>query len=398
MPDRRDAASGVRLKNSRERAALTQEQVAKQLDVPRELVSMWETEARTPGAEDLEALAQLYRVTPGYLTGAEERSLEQERAVLYEALPARRPVREAFDRWLGFLDKWAGFLEAMGRERAGPGKPPRRLDHGSPITDARRAPTLADEVRDYYRLGRNALPHLRAFLDERGILVYRAALGRIEAAEDAVAGAFYNHGRLGFCVLVNTDASPGRQAFSIAHTYAHALYHYAERGIVCRTDADDPIERLAHTFSPHFLVPRKKLRQMVGNVAGEEGLEAYQVVYLASYFRVSYPTTLRRLLTERHITEDDYARMRQYSPQALATRIGLDPEHFREADPMPLSLDRYPMSVLKTVLGALQRNEVTLSAAAHLLDVAPEVIEAVLLTDPPLASPRELREFYEFPR
>lgn len=218
------------------------QQVARQLGVPRELVSMWETEARAPSEAHLAALAQVYRVEPGVLTREAGSPPEAERA--------------AFERWLDFLDRWADFLEAIGEAPSGPGKPPRKLDHGPDVTDARRAPTLADEVRDYYGLGRNALPNLRAYLDERDVLVYRDALGAFDAA-DAVASAFFNHARLGFCILVNTDASPGRQAFSMAHGYAHALYHYAARGIVCHANADEPVERFANTFAPHFLVPRR---------------------------------------------------------------------------------------------------------------------------------------------
>ncbi len=388
--------SGQRLRTSRERAALTQEQVGSRLGVPRELVSMWETEARTPNLPQVEALAQILHVSPDYLTGTAERDAEVERRIIYSRLPDDESRNHPVRQWLDFLDRWADFLDSVGASMPGPGKPSRSLDHGSPITDARRAPTLADEVRDHYRLGRNALPDMRAFLDERGVVVYRAALGRLERPEPGVAGIFFNHGRLGFCVLVNTDASPGRQAFSLAHLYAHALYHYAERGAVCRFEDESPLERFADTFAPHFLVPRKRLRKMV-KVAAEDSVDAYAAVYLAQYFRVSYPTTLHRLLTERHITEEDYERMKQCSPSAIAAKIGLDAGHFRAADPAPLSLDRYSMSVLKLVRAALQQNTAGISDVVGLLDVPAGVIEDDLLADPPFATHREMREFHELP-
>lgn len=388
--------SGPRLRTSRERAALTQEQLGSRLGVPRELVSMWETEARSPNRRHVEALAHLLHVSTEYLTGAAERDTDVERRFLFSRLPSDQSITEPVRLWLDFLGRWADFLESIWAALPGPGRPPRSLDHGSPITDARRAPTLADEVRDHYRLGRNALPNMRAFLDERSVLVYRAALGRLERPESGVAGVFFNHGRLGFCALVNTDMSPGRQAFSLAHLYAHALYHYGERGAVCRFDGHSPLERFADTFAPHFLVPRKRLRKMV-SVASEEAVDAYAAAYLAQYFRVSYPTTLQRLLTERHITEEDYERMKPYSPSAIAAKIGLDADHFRAADPAPLALDRYSMSVLKLVRATLKQKKTGVSEAAGLLDVPDAVIEDVLLADPPSATPREMREFYELP-
>lgn len=357
---------------------------------------MWETEARSPNGQQVEALAKLLHVSPDYLTGAADRDTELERRIIYSRLPADESITHPVRQWLEFLDRWAHFIESVRASIPGPGKPPRSLDHGSPITDARRAPTLADEVRDHYRLGRNALPDMRAFLDERGVLVYRAALGRLEQPEAGVAGVYFNHSRLGFCVMVNTDTSPGRQAFSLAHLYGHALYHYGERGAVCRFEDDSSLERFADTFAPHFLVPRKRLRKMV-EVVSDGSVDAYSAAYLAQYFRVSYPTTLHRLLTERHITEEDYERMKGYSPSAIARKIGLDADHFRGADPAPLSLDRYSMSVLKLARAALQKGMAGVSEVAGLLDVPPEVIEDVLLTNPPSATHREMREFYELP-
>lgn len=388
--------SGDRLRSSRERTALTQEQVGSRVGVPRELVSMWETEVRTPSDRQLERLAQVLHVSTEYLRGKADRNPEMERSIVLSQLPPHAEAAEPICRWLDFLDRWADFVERTGGTVDGPGKPPRGLDRGSPVTDARRASTIADEVRDFYRLGRNALPDVRTFLDERGILVYRSSLGRLEASPCGIAGVFFNHGRLGCCVLVNTDMSPGRQAFSLAHLYAHALYHYAERGVVCGCEADSPLERFADTFAPHFLVPRKRLRAMV-EVAAGDSVDAYAVVYLARYFRVSYPTTLHRLLTERHVTQEAFDRMKRYSPAAIASRLGLEASHFRPSDPAPLGIDRYPMSVVKRTRAVLQHDPADVDRIAELLDVEADDVETVLLADPPAAGPQEMREFYELP-
>lgn len=388
---------GARLRASRERAALTQEQVAGRLDVSRELVSMWETESRQPTRAQLDALAALYRIPLSFVTGAKPPLSEIERGLVLGALPDRDEVRAAVAEWLDFLERWAVARDTLGLPLPGPGRPPRALDHGPSVTDARRAPTLADEVRDYYGLGRNALPGLRQFLDERGVLVYRSAFGPLDLHENAVAGAYYNHPRLGACLLVNTDMSPGRQAFAMAHGYAHALYHYGERAVVCRTDTDSSVERFANTFAPHFLVPRKKLREMVERLVGSGPLDAYKAVHLASFFRVSYPTTLRRLLTEHHIDEAEYERLSRLSPQGLAERVGVDAAHFRLADPVPTGPDRYPLSVLRTAIEALRHDRLPVSDIARIMGVEPSTVEDELVAEPPSASPEEMREFHELP-
>ncbi|CAA9263829.1 MAG: hypothetical protein AVDCRST_MAG93-2312, partial [uncultured Chloroflexia bacterium] len=77
---------GDRLRDRRERAGLMQVDAARALRLPRELVSMWETEARTPGLGQLEELARLYRVNAAYLLGEEELDEKREREVLFRGL------------------------------------------------------------------------------------------------------------------------------------------------------------------------------------------------------------------------------------------------------------------------------------------------------------------------
>lgn len=389
------ALDGKALRGIRLRTALTQKQLADRLDVPRELVSMWENGSRTPSSEQCQKLAKTLSVPEKLLDGNE--SVDKwERATFFDEIPASSEVEEGVRDWIGFLDRWAQFSKRHIGEPSGPDKPPRPLDPGRPIVDARRAPTLADEVRDHYGLGRNALPNLWTFLDEHGVLACRAALEALHESA-SVAGAFFNHRQLGFCVLVNVSTSPGRQAFAMAHAYAHAIFHYVERSAVCRRGAESRVERFANAFASHFLVPRKQLREMVTNVAGEGGLDPYKALQLASHFRVSYPTVLRRLLAERHISKEEHAEMRRYSPSGLARRIGLHPWRFRIGATETLGLSRYPFSVLERARCTVESSGVSVSEIADVLQVEKEKVQSRLLTDPPEATAAERREYEELP-
>jgi transcriptional regulator with XRE-family HTH domain len=64
---RPDAAFGARLRAARDRADLSQEQVAEKLDVSFQTVSNWETGYRVPGAGHLFSLASLYGEAPEWL-------------------------------------------------------------------------------------------------------------------------------------------------------------------------------------------------------------------------------------------------------------------------------------------------------------------------------------------
>lgn len=386
-----------RLREKRERLSLTQERVAQTLGVPRELISYWENGTRIPNLKQLHTLGVIYRASPAQLLG-EESDDEAERHVMLRGIDGERGLL-AIRQWLGFLDSWAELLEDLGLELPGPGKPPRQLDERETVTDVRRASSLAEKVRDHYKLGQDAMPDLYALLDERGYLVTKANLGPIGQGHDGISGAFFNHPRLGFSILVNADTSPGRQAFTLAHEFSHSLYHHAIGGIICRYNHNDPVERFADAFAANFLVPGKELRRLAKGelVRGDKGeLAPSDALSLAAYFGVSYAMILVRLRREGLINFDQYAEWRQYSAKALAVQLGLNGDEFHVPEPRPLRLDRYPLSVLELIKKAIEQEQLSPKQAAGLLDVALSDIQRILLSAPPLANELERQEHEQF--
>jgi Zn-dependent peptidase ImmA (M78 family)/DNA-binding XRE family transcriptional regulator len=386
-----------RLREKRERLSLTQERVSQAIGVPREVISFWENGSRSPSLKQLQGLAVLYNTSPAELLG-EEDATEEERHVLLRGIEDEG-VHLAVRQWLGFLDSWAVFLEDLGQELPGPGRPPRQLDERETITDARRASALAEKVRNYYQLGQDALPDLYTFLDERDYLVTRVNLGSVGQGENSISGAFYNHPSLGFCILVNADTSPGRQAFTLAHEFAHSLYHHGKGGIICRYDPNDPIERFANVFAGNFLVPGKELRRLAKKdllKGGKQELAPSDALSLAAYFGVSYAMILVRLRAERLVTQAKYDEWRRFSAMALAKQLGISSDEFHVPEPQPLHLDRYSVSVLEQTKRAIEQDLLSPKQAAGLLRVEQSDIQRTLLSDPPPASPQEYREHAQF--
>lgn len=62
-----------------------------------------------------------------------------------------------------------------------------------------------------------------------------------------------------------------------------------------------------------------------------------------------------------------------------------------------LELSRYPVSVLETVDQAIRKKRLSLTSAAHLLDVKMTSIKKVLLSPPTRADQDELLEHAELP-
>jgi Zn-dependent peptidase ImmA (M78 family)/transcriptional regulator with XRE-family HTH domain len=391
---------GARLRLARERAGFSQQEVADALGVARELLSYWENEHRTPGLAHLARLGEAYGLTTGSLLGTEpEPALTEEHDLVYRSLRAQKPhTRIAVRRWLAFLDDWAALLEACAVELPGRALPPDRAWRAArPITDTRLAQGLAAQVRAFYGLGTDAIPDLLAFLDRQGVLVYRVALDPIGDGE-GVSGVFYNHPRLGYSILVNTATTPGRQTFTLAHEFAHALFHYQERGLVSRTNDPDRTERFADAFAAHFLVPGAALREWVARSPWGEVLSPLDVLDLHRYFRVSYATMLIRLRSEGLLSPERYEEYRAYSPSRLAARLGLECDDYYPSASIPgTSLACYPTSVLERVRALIDAGDLSPAGAADLLQVAQEEILDELLAPPEPAQESERREFDELP-
>jgi len=396
-----------RLQAARERAALTQAVVANALGVPREMVSYWETGDRQPSLARLKNLARLYRVNPGYLVGEEDLDERAGRDVLYRSLEVRPDgdarVRLEVDGWLDFLDDWADFLNHAGHGHllSGAQKPPKPLDEGY-VEDVRRASRLAANVREHYNLGLDPLPDLGAFLDEIGVLVYRTSLGSFArgfADEDGVSGAFFNHPRVGWSILVNTSASRGRQTFTLAHEFAHALYHYETGGVISREDEEartDPKDRFANAFAAHFLVPGKRLRALVNHYGGRDELAPPVALKLASYFGVSYSMLLYRLLGERLITAEERKAFGGSSVQSMVHRLNIPDEPFRAPTHATNGVDRFPFSVLEIVRREIEDGNLTPSQAAGMLGMNEIDLQQALFAEGDELTEFDLQERAEY--
>lgn len=380
-----------RLREARERSALTQEQVALALAVPREAVSFWETGERTPSPARLKELARLYRVNTGFLLGNEALNERRGREILYRGLPEGDAKAErGVEGWLDFLDAWADFLEdSRASDRlTGARKPPRSLNEGY-VDDLRRASKLAANVREHFDLGLEPLPNLGAFLDKIGVLVYRAPLGNLgqptlNGGGAGVSGAFFNHPRLGWSILVNTSVTIGRQTFTLAHEFAHALYHYESGGAISRADEakTDPKERFANVFAAHFLVPSKSLREIINHHGGPGVLDPLLVLQFAHYFGVSYSTLLFRLKAEHLITEAQRDAFANRSVQRMAHQLRIPIDSFTTPDASKdTGLERLPFSVLDMVKREIEHGNLSASRAAGILNVDEQALRDTVLSD-----------------
>jgi transcriptional regulator with XRE-family HTH domain len=380
---------GPRLVTARERAGFSQEEVAVLLGQPRPVVSNWEHGTRRPNSAQLTKLAAIYRVPLDELIGrAPERPRPNfERLLFRDAGPRLDPLGKLeIQRFLAFLDGYGDFLDAMG---AVPGmmESPLSLREGFLSKDDIRR--KAEEARRFFRLGEGPVGDLWTLADLWGVTVYLAPLGT--DLRGTISGAFLPHDRVGFSILVNSQTTPGRRQFTLAHELAHALFH-GDHVYVGYLGRRQQAERFANEFAAEFLVPVQSLRSVVETLGLVKVEDPELIIYLQRLFRVSYAMMLVRLQAANLASAAAVARLQEVQPVQLAQRLGYPVEADEWGqDPDRWGLGRFPPRFLRLLRHALADGRITLGGAASMTGVAGEDIEEFLAERP--ISPEEHEEY-----
>lgn len=362
------------LRTARERAGLSQEAAAEAVGINRVLLNYYETERRQVPLTVAAALARLYGTSLESLLAGEELvgSRLDVSGMLFRAAPsdlgdsARAGLR-LFEQRVSEYVELAG---EMGVKLPGPGRSSFPAARG---VSAKEGAWAARQLRRQLNLGGGALGDPFQVLDEH-VLIWRLPLGADLGA--APSGFFYNHPEAGFCIVVNSEMTLGRQVFTVAHELAHAYFHSQHADVVVSMPGEDHgRERFADAFAGEFLVPGDELRRAVSELAAFDDLtEPTLVVHLQRHFGVSFATLRVRLLQERLISRSEYDALGETSPSRLAVALGyrVHPADLGSYELNPLAAQ--PTRVLLLVRAALERGVITAGDAAEILGTSTEEI------------------------
>jgi Zn-dependent peptidase ImmA (M78 family) len=277
-----------------------------------------------------------------------------------------------------YLRDYVELAEELGRPLPGRGRSPLPRVSGSSARDAADA---ARQLRRYLNLGGGPVGDPFRVADEY-VLIWRLPLG--DDLESAPSGLFYNHPRVGFSIVINSNMTLGRQVFTVAHELAHAFFHsHGADVIVSMYGAERSRERFADLFAGEFLVPGDELRRLVTEHSPWGDLtNPTTVVHLQRHFGVSYATIRVRLLQEHLIDRDTFDSLAQVSPSRLAQALGypVDPADMGDFAMHPL--DRFPGRMLLLVRTALEEGVVTPGDAAETLGTSIDEIRQLLARPP----------------
>ena len=379
------AAAAQALTQARAEVGLSQQDVAHFVGVDRAMVSYWESGKRQPNARQITALAQLYRLDPDQiLRGDTSSDADALAKMLYrtakEDLPG--PTRLGIRDFTRFLDFYAGLADQAKVSIHGCKQSPFRPPPAHWAKDD--AYRKAEEVRSHLGLGLGPVPDVDHAAEMLGITVFRSDLG--DDIRTCASGAFLNHPRVGFAIVVNMAMTPGRQRFTVAHEIAHALFHSQKHGgASVSTSRRNGRERFADAFAAAFLMPPAGLKRFaeIYNI-GSQITDPADAIRVQRFFNTSWAMTLIGLSHMNMLSPADYESFRRVHPVHLARSLGYetaDAEYGR--DEMAERVARFPRPFLRLVQLALKTEVISVPTLASAMGLAiSEITQIVPRLDP----------------
>jgi len=243
----------LHVREYRELAGMTQQDVGERLGVTRQTIAAWEKGDSTPTLAQLFRLTEVLGVQADLLLNA---SPKPEPAFLFradkpEALsPEMRALltRKATD--------YAAVERIMGLTPLLPESRP--LDEYMPdVVEA-----AAVETRRWLGTEAGPLCYALSLLEEKGLKVI------LHRMPPEVSGLSAFDEELGGVLFVNAGHPVERRLFTALHEMAHLVFHRREYQHPVRQKKNDPKERVAHHFAAAILLPREAIERELKGFRG----------------------------------------------------------------------------------------------------------------------------------
>ncbi len=329
---------GQRLKDARKACGLTQEAVAKELDILRTTLVAIEKGVRkiTPG--ELVKLAKLYRRPVSEFVSV--RVNKEPFVPQFRLPPGQHTVSEkeliAAAMEMEDLARDYVELEEMNETVMRPSFPPVSTIDVPGVTPEQRGEEVATDERTRLGVGDGPVMDLRSLLEEAvGVRVFYLDL------PSKVGGIFACNDELGACIAINRNHPPTRGNWSLAHEYGHFLTTRYQVDVSFTHDHWGKLsaEKFADAFAKNFLMPRTGVSRRLSEAvkAHGKGVTIGDVMSLAHFYRVSAEAMFRRLEELKRIpfgTWDSLREKRGFRPEQARSALGLGAEARQPALPL----------------------------------------------------------------
>ena len=329
---------GRRLQNARQARAMTQQDVADQLNAARTTITAIEKGERRVQPEELLRLSELYGRSIGYLVREREPAESfgvQFRAFLKdeETAATASELEQAVNDFQDISEDYVTLESLNGIESLGQYTVEFQIGRSRPELAAQEA---AESERNRLGLGDGPIVYLREVLEnDVGLRIFYIRM------PSRVAGMFAFSDDLGGCIAVNVRHPEERRRWSMAHEYGHFLSgrYQAEVSSTGQTGRKPTLERFADAFARFFLMPSAGLRRRFNQVlrASEGRITVGELVRLAHHYVVSVQAMMLRLEEMRLITAGTWQQLdeQKFKPREAQAELGLEPPQ-QEGDMLPL--------------------------------------------------------------
>lgn len=355
-------------------AGIHLEEAARSANVAPTVLANWEQADATPTARQLEGLADKYK-RPVAVLLREEPPQEPPLPVDFRRLPHGRTAGLSPESRLAL--RRARRMQRIYRQLAQQRKTQRRVlpaalreDAEASAEFARGALGVEIEAQLQWRSPDAAVRHWRAALEAIGVLVFRFSIPVDELRGFSLAGA------PPVIAISNQDPHPA-QSFTLFHEWCHQLL---EESSLCKPNelaralrGDDEV--FCNAFAGAFLVPMRTLmsHDAVARLRAHDAGPAEVAPAVARAFSVSRFVVLRRLLTARLVSQEQYGEVvaAWLAQPSTARRSRFGPE------PAVRAVSELGHTFVGAVLSARQRGSIGESEVADYLSLNDRHLERV---------------------
>lgn len=283
---------GTKLRREREDIGLTQEALARAVDLSSEFISNLELGKRMPSLATLTTLADYFKKDVSYFLKEKEETfnvLLQEEGLDKKAKGELKKFKKSCEEYL--------HLEELTE---------RRIEL-APLYTHTSAERMADEERSRLGLGDEPIRNVFSLLEVNGLHILRQPIPE----KSKISGVFiyFEVERAAFA-LVNSTQSLGQQIFTAAHEYCHYIKDRNTGPVIDNPDIfiDEyvslyhPREKFAQAFALRFLIPPLKVREIIDKDLRSRKMTFTDVLYLKKYFGVETLCILQTLKALEYIS------------------------------------------------------------------------------------------------
>lgn len=379
------AELGRRIRLAREEASLSQDFVAKHLELPRSAISLMESGKRKIDSLELQKFSKLVGKSILFFLDEEssdesdsgQKSSSRETLKFDETDPTQilfsgnqavdiSPDRKQIDKFRQFHRNFGELARMLNRISSSySAEPFYNIYKPTPAA----AKWMASKERA--RLGLPSSVPIRdmgSILESQEIRVMAWSL-----KTPKLGGCFIFSPSNGSFVLVKSNLRASSESmlnFVLAHEYCHYLIHRQQRGIACDfNNFRKPEEYFAQWFAANFLMPEEALvPRLINYLKQSDGVITAQIVmHLALDFGVSYTAMLNRMVSRgvELIDKNTRKNLAKEKPEQLLTQIGRSIPSFNKPN-------KFPSEYIDMTFEAYSQKRISLDKLAELLEISLE--------------------------